>query len=149
MHATATAALTTLALILAGCAGGPARDSGDATPRVDADTYQLSIVGMNGRYHPGANVTVEMRITGSPAVQSPHIGAHYGRISSETPSTSVYDLKCNHVSGLVSGDKTFYCNLPAEKGDYYLRGHVAVEQDGQTINYWSPEVKFIIDTIDP
>lgn len=135
--------------LIAGCAGGPVRDTGATVAQVNAETYQVAIVGLHGEVIPGSNMTITVRITGSPVVSSDHIGAHFGKTSTTEPSTAVYTLKCNHVSGLMSSDKTISCPIPGETGTYYIRAHAAVDQGGQTYNYWGEELSFQVGKANP
>ncbi len=123
-------------VVLAGCTNDPTTDEA-AIPMLTLNARDLP-----SHIKLGDSVTLGLHITGDNAGHSDHIGAHYWSASTDDP-TADFGLQagsCSHVAGggQVPGDFTIVCT-PTESGWHYLRGHVRLVVDDETLNYWTPE----------
>ncbi len=91
----------------------------------------------------GQNFTFQVIVEGNHTANSTHIAAHYGNMSSESPSLTVYNNLCMVVEGQVPGSFDITCNV-ANAGTIYLRGHMMMTMDTVTTHYWSAESSIIV-----
>lgn len=143
------AVLLAAVVLLAGC-GSPGGDgasssSSSTNPDVDADTYTIVLEEFPAApMEAGANLTFRNRVLGSVQAYSDHIGAHFGRNSTTSPSTVVYNLTCAHQVGNLPGVFTVNCVAPQEPGTYFLRGHARITEAGGNVDWWSEEHPFTV-----
>ena len=126
----------------AGCSGSPSPDDDD--PAFEDDTYTLTITDFpTAVLIPGDPFNFTLEVAGALTTNTDHIGAHFGKSSGTAPSTTFYNMQCQHQSGELPGTFTVECVAPSEQGVFYLRGHTRVTED-QEWNWWSEEHTFSV-----
>jgi hypothetical protein len=152
----AAVALAALVL-LSGCTLPPEDKPNNAGVRADSDTYTITLTNFNGHSSPmltqSENFTLPVvqngtafrfteKIEGSAVLQSEHIGGHFGTQASPSPSTTLYNIPCNHVTGVLPQTYEITCTAPSAPGYYHLRGHARITQAGADIDWWSADIMF-------
>jgi hypothetical protein len=155
-----------VAILVAGCT--LPSESPPVVPGVvpTADTYTITITKFAGHSNPhltqgegytlpvierGSDFTYTMKVEGSAVLESDHIGGHFGRENSASPSPTTYPYSCAHVAGTLPNTFDVICptraggeDLPA--GLYHIRGHARITPEGKDpVNWWSANLSFRIE----
>ncbi len=117
-------------------------DEGDAA-ELGPDTYTLTVHEAPATATADETFTFNMTVEGDVEHATDHLGAHYGNQSTDEPSTDVYDKACNHQATTVPGEFEVTCTI-SEPGTYYYRGHMRIQADGETYNWWSAEHTLVV-----
>lgn len=116
---------------------------------LDEDAYELHASGVPARALAGSPFIFQLEADGDVEGASQHIGGHYWAQSTTDPDAdfAAQAGACEHLSGArdLPGAFEITCTV-SSPGTVYLRGHVRVETDGQTYNYWSDE--FAVEAVD-
>lgn len=127
-------AICLLMAALAGCL--------DSAQDLDEQTYDLQAAGIPSHAAVGQPFTFQMQAEGELSAESDHVGGHYWAQSTSDPDADFAQQAggCQHLSGASDLPGTFQitCTIQSS-GTMHLRGHVRIETDGRTINYWTPE----------
>lgn len=108
--------------------------------------HTLNLTGVPTLARVGQNVTMNLSMTGPTGISS-HFGAHYGRNSSDAPSTTVYESGCTHQGTPTPVPTTYTVTCAfAAPGTYYLRGHLRLDEGipPATSNYWTGEYAILV-----
>ncbi len=112
---------------------------------LDATTYTITTTGVpTAAVAPGSTFQVIVKVAGSVESMTDHAGAHFGKNSTATPSTSVYTSTCTHSGGKLPQTFTATCKAPQTAGVYHLRGHARVTKDNVTTNWWGADETFTV-----
>lgn len=109
--------------------------------------YTLNLTGVPTMARANENVTLTLSMEGPTGV-SDHFGAHFGRNSTDAPSTNEYPFVCTHQATptTVPTTHTMTCSFPTP-GVYHLRGHLRISEGliPQTNNYWTGEYAILVE----
>lgn len=134
-------------VLLAGCSGGPEGGDGDDQPEpFGADSFTVTASDLPAApLQPGEEFNITVEVGGAREADSDHVGAHFGRETSQAPSTAVYNMACLHQSGYLPGSFTVRCTAPVDSGVYYLRGHARIgATEAEQVSWWSSEHTFTV-----
>lgn len=91
----------------------------------------------------GKNATFSLNVTGSPASNSTHAGAHY----TTEPVTGTFSTStmqaCSHGDQSAPGNFTVACEF-ASAGTYYVYGHYRVNSGDDVEDFWSSAVVYTV-----
>ncbi len=113
-------------------------------PALNASAFMVVVENFPVQVVGNVPFSFKVNVTGNTSAASDHIGAHFGRNTTTTPSTMVYDNTCEHTAGTAPGVFDVTCTVTGE-GEWFLRGHMRITPEaGDAVNFWGDEIPFTV-----